>query len=72
MASKKGSGNSAPIQDEQKKSTEQNEKATETVKNETESGDSLFDFVKYIQTDFRFLTRFEFICTVACSDSDSK
>ena len=36
MASKKGSGNSTPIQDEQKKPTEQNEKATETVQNETE------------------------------------
>ena len=31
MASKKGSGNSTPIQDEQKKPTEQNEKATEDL-----------------------------------------
>ena len=36
MASKKGSGNAAPTQNEQKKPTEQAEKNNETVQNETE------------------------------------
>ena len=36
MASKKGSGNAAPTQNEQKKLTEQAEKNNETVQNETE------------------------------------
>ena len=36
MASKKGSGNAAPIQNEQKKPTEQAEKKNEAVQNETE------------------------------------
>ena len=36
MASKKGSGNSAPTQNEQKKPTEQAEKKNEAVQNETE------------------------------------
>ena len=36
MASKKGSGNAAPTQNEQKKPTEQAEKKNEAVQNETE------------------------------------
>ena len=36
MASKKGSGNTAPTQNEQKKPTEQAEKKNEAVQNETE------------------------------------
>ena len=36
MASKKGSGNTAPTQNEQKKPTEQAEKKNEVVQNETE------------------------------------
>ena len=36
MASKKGSGNAAPTQNEQKKPTEQAEKKNEVVQNETE------------------------------------